>query len=154
MVPGKAAKPWEVIEHMNRVGGFDYFDDDFISEHRPFFYQSLTEMGYYGYDLDEFEKYIQHVENPIFTFTIPENVEVSFNAELSPEVQRYLTAEANNFIYIYGELDTWSATAVPCTGTTNSKIFIKEDGSHRTRISNMPEAQRLEIYQTLDQFLE
>lgn len=153
-IPGRSARPREVIEHMNRVAGFDYFDDGFIIEHLPFFYQSLTEMGYYGYDLDEFEKYIQHVENPIFTFTVPENVEISFNAEISPEVQTYLTEEANNFIYIYGELDTWSATAVTSTGTTNSKIFVKEEGSHRTRIRNMPEEQREEVYNTLDQFLE
>jgi hypothetical protein len=152
-IPGRSARPREVIEHMNRVGGFDYFDDGFIIEHLPFFYQALTEMGYYGYDLDEFEKYIRHVENPIFTFTIPDNVEISFNAGLSPEVKRYLTAEANNFIYIYGEFDTWSATAITCTGTTNSRIFVKEEGSHRTRIRNMPVEQREEVYRTLDQFL-
>jgi len=153
-IPGRSARPREVIEHMNRVARFDYFDDGFINEHLPFFYQALTEMGYYGYDLDEFEKYIQHVINPVFTFTIPENVEISFNTEISPAVQSYLTEEADNFIYIYGELDTWSATAVTCTGSTNSKIIVKEEGCHRTRIRNMPEEQRAEVYQTLDRFLE
>jgi hypothetical protein len=69
-------------------------------------------------------------------------------------VEEYLEEEADNFIYIYGEYDTWSATAVTSTGTTNSKIFYKEGGSHRTRINNMPEAQREEVYQTLVEFLE
>ena len=105
---------------MNKVAGFDYFSDSFIEEYRPFFYQALTEMGYYGYDLDEFRKYIRHVDNPIFTFTIPEEQDISFNRELSQEVERYLSEEASNFIYIYGENDTWSATAVTSTGTTNS----------------------------------
>ena len=153
-IPGRVARPREVIEHMNRVAGFDYFDDCFIIEHRPFFYQALTEMGYYGYDLDEFGKYLQHVDIPIFTFTIPEDVEISFNAELSVEVQQYLSEEANNFIYIYGEYDTWSATAVTCTGETNSRIFIKEEGSHRTRINNLPDEQKQEVYYTLQQFLQ
>jgi len=153
-IPGRVARPREVIEHMNRVAGFDYFDDCFIIEHRPFFYQALTEMGYYGYDLDEFGKYLQHVDIPIFTFTIPEEVEISFNAELSVEVQQYLSEEANNFIYIYGEYDTWSATAVTCTGETNSRIFIKEEGSHLTRINNLPDEQKQEVYYTLQQFLQ
>ena len=148
--PGRAADPEEVIEHMNRVAGFDYFSDQFIVEYRPFFYQALTEMGYYGYDLDEFGKYLKHVDNPIFTFTIPEDVEISFNDELSHELQQYLSEDGDNFIYIYGEYDTWSATAVTSTGNTNSKIFIKEGGSHRTRINNMPEEQKEEVYQTLD----
>jgi hypothetical protein len=153
-IPGRAARAMEVIQHMNRVAGFDYFADGFIIKNQPFFFQALTEMGYYGYDLDEFSKYIRHVDNPIFTFTLPEDLEIPFDASLSRNVEEYLEEEADNFIYIYGEYDTWSATAVTSTGTTNSKIFIKEGGSHRTRINNMPEAQREEVYQTLVEFLE
>ena len=153
-IPGRNASPEEVVEHMNRVGGFDYFADNSILELRPFFYQALTEMGYYGYDLDEFHKFLKHVDNPIFTFTLSKDMEAPFNEELSYRIQEFVTEDAENFIYIYGEYDTWSATAVSHTGTTNSKIFIKEGGSHRTRISNMPEEQKTEIYLTLNSFLE
>jgi len=141
------------VEHMNRVAGFDYFDDANITELRPFFYQALTEMGYYGYNLNEFEPYIRHVDNPIFTFTLPEEYEVSFNPQLSVDLEAYLASEADRFIYIYGEYDTWSATAVTSTGDTHSRIFIKEGGSHRTRINNMPPEQRDEVYQTIQSYL-
>jgi len=154
MIPGRAARPVEVIEHMNRVAGFDYFSDEFIISHRPFFYQALTEMGYYGYNLEEFDRYLQHVDNPVFTFAIPDEVEVPFNPALSREVEEYLTEDASNFIYIYGEYDTWSATAVSNTGMTNSKIFVKEGGSHRTRINNMPEEQKKDVYRVLSEFMK
>jgi hypothetical protein len=153
MIPGRGASPEEVIAHLNRVGGFDYFSDESILELRPFFYQALTEMGYYGYDLEAFQKYLKHVDNPIFTFTLSKEMESPFKEELSIELQEFVTEEAENFIYIYGEYDTWSATAVTHTGNTNSKIFVKEGGSHRTRISNMPEEQKAEVYQTLNSFL-
>lgn len=152
-IPGKLTQAEDIIEHMNRVAGFDYFSDQFIVEFRPFFYQALTEMGYYGYDLDAFGKYLQHVDNPIFTFTIPESVDLSFNDELSVELQQYLSEEAENYIFIYGEYDTWSATAVTSIGDNNSKIFFKEGGSHRTRINNMPEEQKTEVYTILEAFL-
>jgi PS-10 peptidase S37 len=152
-IPGRTASPKEVIEHMNRVAGFDYFSDQFITEFRPFFYQAMTEMGYYGYDLDAFGKYLEYVDNPVFTFTIPEEIEISFNDELSYEIQKYIEAEAENYIFIYGEYDTWSATAVSSTGE-NSRIFIKEGGSHRTRINNMPEEQKTEVFSTLESFLQ
>jgi hypothetical protein len=152
-IPGSSSQPEEVIEHMNRVAGFDYFSDQFITEYRPFFYQALTEMGYYGYDLEAFGKYLKHVDNPVFTFTLPETLEVSFNDELSMDIKQYLAEEGRNYIFIYGGNDTWSATAVNSTGNTNSKIFVKQGGSHRTRINNMPEEQREEVYQTLDSFL-
>ncbi len=153
-IPGWTAGAEKIVEHMNRVAGFDYFSDAFITEHRPFFYQALTEMGYYGYDLDEFEKYLQHVDNPVFTFTMPEDMEVIFDPELSRQVFQYLSEEAENFIYIYGEYDTWSATGITISEETNSRIFIKEGGSHRTRINNMPEAQKQEVYNTLDLYLQ
>jgi len=153
-IPGRAAGPEEVIDHMNRVAGFDYFSDQFITEYRPFFYQAMTEMGYYGYDLEPFEKYLNYVDNPVFTFTIPENIKISFDDELSYDIRNYIAEEAENFIFIYGENDTWSATAVTSTGSTNSRIFIKKGGSHRTRINNMPEEQQVEVYATLASFLQ
>ena len=153
-IPGRSASAGEIIAHMNRVAGFDYFSDQFIVEFRPFFYQALTEMGYYGYDLDEFGNYLKHVDNPIFTFTIPENVELDFNDRLSLEIQNYLNREARNYIFIYGEYDTWSATAVTSIGDKNSKIIFKEGGSHRTRIRDLPEEQMEEVYSTLESFLQ
>ena len=152
-IPGKATGAEEIIEHMNRVAGFDYFSDQFILEYRPFFYQALTEMGYYGYDLDAFGKYLKHVDNPIFTFTIPESVDLTFNNELSVDLEQYMNEEAENYIFIYGEYDTWSATAVTSIGDNKSKIFFKEGGSHRTRINNMPKEQKEEVYSTLESFL-
>lgn len=153
-IPGRIVSPRALVEHMNKVAGFDYFSDAHMIENRPFLYQALTEMGYYGYRLDDFKRYISHVDNPVFTFTLPEEVEVSFDPDLSREVEQYLKEEADSFIYIYGEYDTWSATAVTSTGTTNSRIFIKEGGSHRTRINNMPDHQKEEVYKTLESYLQ
>lgn len=153
-IPGHHASPEEAIDHMNHVAGFDYFADESILNIQPFFYQAMTEMGYYGYDLDAFSKYLKHVENPIFTFTLPEDLEFEFDEDLSPKLQEYLDEHGDNFIYIYGEYDTWSATRVPGTGSTNSMIFMKESGSHRTRINNMPKEQRKEVYETLHLYLE
>jgi len=153
-IPGKSDNPEKIIDHMNRVAGFDYFSDQFIVEFRPFFYQAMTEMGYYGYDLDAFGPYLKHVDNPIFTFTIPEDVEIQFNDDLSFDIEQYILEKGENYIFIYGEYDPWSATAVSSTGNTNSKIFYKEGGSHRTRINNMPEEQKKEVYSTLESFLQ
>ena len=153
-IPGRSADPMEFIEHMNKVAGFDYFSDKSILKQRPFFYQVLTEMGYYGYDLAEFEKYIQHVNIPDFTFTLPRELELTFDSTFSLEVDNYLSKEADGFIYIYGEYDTWSATAISSTGNTRSRIFYKEGGSHRTRISNMPPDQKKEVYETLQLYLK
>ena len=152
-IPGRSTAPGKVIEHMNHVAGFDYFSDRFILEHQPFFYQALTEMGYYGYALEEFDRFIQHVDNPVFTFTLPEELEFSYNPDISLKLQQYLSEEAENFIFIYGEHDTWSATAVNLEDWNGSMVFVKEGGTHRTRINNMPEEQKKQVYDTIARYL-
>jgi len=52
-------------------------------------------------------------------------------------------------IFIYGELDTWSATAVELTGETNSIKMVKKDGNHRTRIRSFDESEQKIIIDTL-----
>ena len=152
-IPDRKSTPEEIIEHMNRVAGFDYFADKFVLEYQPFFYQAYTEMGYYGYDLGAFRHQIRHVTDPGFEFTLPENTRITFNKGLLSDLDHYISNEAENFIFIYGEYDTWSATAVELSGNTNSRIFYKESGSHRTRIKNMPLEQQEEIRALLEEFL-
>jgi len=153
-IPRRQTPPKELITHMNKVAGFDYFADEFVLEYQPFFYQAYTEMGYYGYDLEEFERHLQHVTEPGFTFALPHGDSTVFNPFLLDSLQHYIAREAENFIFIYGEYDTWSATAVELAGNTNSRVFYKTRGSHRTRIRNMEKPQQEEIYALLESFLE
>ena len=152
-IPGKKASPEEVITHMNKVAGFDYFADVFVKEYRPFYYQAYTEMGYYGYDLSEFRPYLKHVTEPGFEFSLPKGEEIVFENDLLLDVDHYLKTQAENFIFIYGEYDTWSATAVELGENASSAVFVKEKGSHRTRIRNMPFEQQEKIKSLLKEYL-
>lgn len=153
-IPGKKASPEEIIAHMNKVAGFDYFADKFVKEYRPFYYQAYTEMGYYGYDLSEFKGYLKHVTEPGFEFSLPKGEDITFENGLLMDVDHYVKTSAENFIFIYGEYDTWSSTAVDLGNNTNSAVFIKEKGSHRTRIRNMPFEQQEEIKSLLKEYLK
>ena len=152
-IPGKSASPLELIKHMNKVAGFDYFEDKSIQKFQPFFYQVHDEMGYYDYELEPFEGYIQHLETADFRFTLPEGYDPQLDLQQLRDLEMYIQNEADNYIFIYGEHDTWSATAVELCGRTNSQVFVNEDGSHRTRIKHFPEEIQEQIYDLIDEFL-
>ncbi|MDA3821477.1 MAG: S28 family serine protease, partial [Bacteroidales bacterium] len=152
-IPGKRTKPEDIIIHMNMVAGFDYFADEFVEPYRPFFYQAYTEMGYYGYDLDKFKPWLNYATERGFEYTLPKNVDISFDKTISEGLNEYIKNEADNFIFIYGEYDTWSATAVELNQNENSVVFYKKKGSHRTRVRNMPEEQQEEVKAALDMYL-
>lgn len=135
------------------VAGFDYFADEFVEPYRPFFYQAYTEMGYYGYDLNEFKSWLNYASEPGFEYTLPKDVTISYDETISENLDKYIKNEADNFIFIYGEYDTWSATAVELGQNENSVVFYKKKGSHRSRVRNMPEEQQEEVKAMLDLYL-
>jgi len=57
-------------------------------------------------------------------------------------------------LYIYGEYDPWSATAVEPSPNTNSISFVNPMGDHRTRIHSFPDDMRQMIYDTLEEWLD
>ena len=57
-------------------------------------------------------------------------------------------------IFIYGEIDAWSATAVELTGETNSIKMVKTGGNHRTRIKSFNEQDQNFIVNTLEEWLD
>ena len=152
-IPDSSWTNEEIFDHFSNVSDFKYFSDQGIKKLEPFFYQAMTEIGFYGYDFSEFNGLLTAVKNPLFTFSAPENVELVYNDQIIFEVNDYIQNEGNNFIFIYGETDTWSSTAVQLTGKTNALKMVKKGGSHATRIRNMSDEEKELVLSTLEEML-
>ncbi len=143
----------KMLQHLNKVTGFDWISIEGIKKMQPFFYQAMREIGMYGYDITEFEGLTSYTHNPIFDFTFPKGIEVVFEPELMQRVDFFIRHKAQNMIFIYGETDPWSAPAVQLAYHTNSIKVVKKGGSHRTRINNLPVQQRNQILDSLKSWL-
>ena len=153
-IPGVSSSDETLFEHFLEVTDMAYFADQGIRVYEPFFYQAMTEIGYYGYELDEFGDLIQSVTNPVFTFSAPQGVDIEFNPEIMKDVHNFLQMEGNNFIYIYGGSDTWSATSVDIGTKTNALKIYKPGGAHGTRIRSLDDIQQARVIAALEDWLE
>lgn len=153
-IPETFDDPDIIIEHLDEVAGIDWISNQGIKVMFPFFYQALREIGFYGYDITTFKEWTSYDENPTFTFTLQEGMEVTYEPELMRKVDYFIRHEAENMLFIYGELDPWSAPAVELTYHTNSVKVVKSGGSHRTRINNLPEPQRDLVIKQLNDWLQ
>ncbi len=147
----------EVFRHFSRIGDFSYFSDQGLPGMEPFFYQAMTELGYYGYRFDNFKDMLLYAKDngsPEFAFAAPRVALPPFDKELNLKVKDYIESKADNFIFIYGEQDTWSAAAVSLSGRTNSVMIVKKGGDHRTRIRNLDAADRKVVMDKLSEWLE
>lgn len=148
-------KPEDIFAQFFRISNVDYFSDSGIKGFEPFFYQALTEIGYYGYRFDRFGDLLHYAKDsqlPDFSFSAPEGEELVYDYSFAEEVDSYIR-DADNFIFIYGMKDTWSATAAMLTGNSNSLKMMKREGDHTTRINNLDENDRKLVLDTIGKWL-
>jgi hypothetical protein len=153
-IPGNAKDLDAVFAAFEKVG-FSFFAEEEIEKIRPFFYQALTEIGFYTYDIKPFGNLIEKVKNPGFGFTMPQGADTIYNYQIMKDVNHFLQTKGNNIIYIYGEYDPWSASAIELIpGKTNALKMVKKAGDHKTRIHSFDGLEKEQIYSTLEKWLE
>jgi hypothetical protein len=152
-IPGTEATAEEMFAFMKKASIFNYFSDAGIRYFEPFFYQAMTQLGYYGYRPSLYRGQIRHVKDTTFRFAAPQHVRLKYDDRIMHEVDRFLQDKGDRFIYIYGGTDTWSATAVRLHGRANALQIFKPGGSHGTRINNLPPAQREAVIRKLQEWL-
>jgi len=153
-IPTATASNDEMLEHLIDVTGFDLYSDEGLAYYHPFFYQAMTELGYYGYDVTGFRHLLKAVPQPTNAIFAPMR-DLSFDTELNQNVRKWLRKSGNRMLYIYGELDAWSGAAVnPSSKTDALKIVMKNRAHHNARIKNMTPANKEKTMETLQRWLE
>jgi hypothetical protein len=118
----------------------------------------MTEQGYYGYRFERFGDLLKHArdsERPDFYFSAPPVTDMTFDYDHNRRVHDYLYNRADNFLYIYGDDDTWTAAGVDMEGSpTNSVVIRKSGGDHLTRIMNLNDADRERVFSILADWLD
>jgi len=147
----------QVFNHLAKLADFRYFADQGLAYFEPFFYQAMTEIGYYGYDFEKFDgllRYAHDTGKPEFTFSAPEGIEYVYDYKFARKVDEFIKNDAENFIFLYGENDPWSASAAD-PGTNGQCIrIIKKAGAHGTRIRNLPADQQDVVISRLEEWLD
>lgn len=155
-IPSLDADNQTLFDHLVGISGPDYFAED--QPNLSFFVQAARELGYYGYDTAPFKDLltIPSSKGYLNRIMLPKELvdRVEFRPALYEKVSRFLKDNDPKMIFIYGEVDPWSATRVPdFEGKKNLQIYIQPSGSHRARISNMPEEIRSRIMAQLQAWL-
>ena len=81
-----------------------------------------------------------------------------FDATLYERTVKYLKENDPKHIFIYGEIDPWSASGVctwlDCSKKQNMRVYVQPRGSHKARINTMPDDMRKEIVDRLSAWLK
>jgi hypothetical protein len=151
-VPGDTATGEDIVRHLDAIVHFSLYDDKGISTFAPFQYQAYTEMGYYTYDITDLRPFLTTLRNPSNRILAPQGVDLTYRPETFQAINRWLRYEGKNFVYIYGENDPWTASAVELTGMTNAIRMVKKGGNHGSKIRDLDPEQKKQVYEVLEQW--
>ena len=157
-IPANNASDDEIYKHFMAISEPSYFAKGGGNE--SFFVQAARELGYYGYDIRPFKKYLSITSSKGYLkkLMLPDDAkDIKFDKTLSKKITKFLKKNDPKMIFIYGEIDPWSAAATTWLNTDkkeNVHIFVEPRGSHLARINTLPEEMKQEAISILKKWLE
>ena len=157
-IPANNASDDEIYKHFMAISEPSYFAKGGGNE--SFFVQAARELGYYGYDIRPFKKYLSITSSKGYLkkLMLPDDAKnIKFDKTLSKKITKFLKKNDPKMIFVYGEIDPWSAAATTWLNTDkkeNVHIFVEPRGSHLARINTLPEEMKQEAISILKKWLE
>ena len=157
-IPANNASDDEIYKHFMAISEPSYFATGGGNE--SFFVQAARELGYYGYDIRPFKKYLSITSSKGYLkkLMLPDDAkDIKFDKTLSKKITKFLKKNDPKMIFVYGEIDPWSAAATTWLNTDkkeNVHIFVEPRGSHLARINTLPEEMKQEAISILKKWLE
>jgi len=158
-IPSKDASDKEWFDYLMTIAGPDYFGAP--NKYMPFDVQAARELGYYGYDTKPIKKWmsIKSTKGYLKELMLPDSLRnIEFDPTLYKRTVEYLKTSDPKHIFIYGEIDPWSASGVctwlDCSKKQNMKVYVQPRGSHKARIGNMPADIKADIMSRLKGWLK
>ena len=159
-IPTIEATDKQVFDYWINMCEPNYFSNQNVF--MSFNVQAAKELGYYGYYTKPFKKFFKHnisiktAKGYLKYLMLPKGTEnTKFSSSLYKYTVDYLTHNDPKMVYVYGDIDPWTASGIyGLPFTKNLHVYMHKGGSHLTRILSFPESERQEIINLIDKWLK
>lgn len=141
-----------MLNALYRVVPSNTFCDQEIAKFESFFAQANNELGYYGYNVAPFEKWVKQKRYPN-TVLGPVGVPVNYSPVMMKKVDQWLQNHASKLICVYGQNDPWFASAAQIDHNPNTLKMVVAKGSHASRIATLSPEQKTIVFGKLSEWL-
>ncbi len=153
-IPAKDASAEILFDYLLASGLFEFVNDSAIRFYAPHFYQAGTQYGYYGYETKPFKKYLDFWKGEPSAVWF-EGEKLEFDGSLNKKVNKWLKSDASEILFIYGELDPYTAAQAELGGNANAKKYVLPGKHHGdARVGYMTESMKAEFMNNLKSYLK
>jgi hypothetical protein len=139
-IPGAAATDEEVWGFLNTVDPPQVWGDELFEYYEPYYFQAAVELGYPGYDDSHLAGLLSVPQGFDVAAALVEpgpTKEMVLDEGAMPDVADWLATEGQRMLFVYGELDPYSAAAFDPGGAAESARFFVPGGNHGALISDL-----------------
>lgn len=148
----RAASPDEMARALIRLVNPSWYISG-GSDNRAAFYQFYTQLGYYEYVEAPYKKYLKYKDYPNSAF-VPPHVPVKWDQSYITRMKAFLSGNPDRMIFVYGEMDPWSAVKAVLPANSNSLVVVQANGTHRAKIATLDDRQKKLVENKLRQWLQ
>lgn len=155
-IPTEGISIENMYKHLIDVVGYGFFEEKAVDNLQPYFWAALTQQGIYGYETEPFKDYLKTDKVYKFDWAFPDGITKEYDLKPMQNIKSYLDNSAKKILFIYGEYDAWSSTAVELNNSAKKRElykFVKPKGDHRTRIKSFDFQTQNNIYNIIDSWL-
>ena len=155
-IPAADAPIDTLLDHFVEVVGLGFYADASMNAYASHYYQAGDEMGYYGFQTAPFKGLLEEITEaePTAIF-MPGEGKMGFQPGFVEDVFEWTQGGADKMIYIYGAIDTWTATGVPVSEEVDAQWYIMPGKDHGSaRIRNLPASDREALLSQLRTWIE
>ncbi len=116
-------------------------------------YQAFTQLGRPAVPLAHLEGYVDPDYIDLETGAPPPGVPLPFDAEFLPAIHSWVATEATDIIFIYGDLDPWSAGKIDAADNPGVVSYHNPNGLHATRMTQLSGDERAAIEAEIGEWL-
>ncbi|GHG92394.1 S28 family serine protease [Comamonas sp. JC664] len=150
--PTSQASSAELLEMLDWTVGLATFSDgtaNGITPYHPYYFQASLELGWPMPYEAHLGSLIHHPNTGIApVYSVP-GVPVVFRPQAMQDIADWLTTQGQRVMFIYGDLDPWTAAAFPMGNAQDSPVFIVPGGNHGATIARLPAATRGQAQDTV-----
>ena len=138
-----------LFRHLIEESSPVYLCDEGVKFFQSFYIQAARELGYYGYDIKPFKKYlsIKSSKDWLTRLYIPNDANIKYIPGTAKDVQKFISTTDAKILFIYGGWDPWFASGFEVPDKDNFLKIVKPG------INNLPDDQKTLVKSTLENWL-
>ncbi|WP_237078219.1 S28 family serine protease [Myxococcus xanthus] len=139
--PDDTASSEYMLDIIDWAVGLATFSDNSnsgIAPYYPYYYQASLELGWPKPYEAHLGSLIQHPGTNIAPVYSTPGVPVVFRPQAMQDIEDWLVTHGQRVMFIYGDLDPWTAAAFPLGNAQDSFVFTVPGGNHGSTINQLP----------------